>query len=241
MNTAPQDMTDETALVEFIRDQGPHCLIVARHGETVWNAEGRLQGQQNSLLNSRGHSQALATAQFLRSVSLIQVHSSTLQRCQATARSIAEANIGHPNVVSSNLLKETALGVLEGEMKDRQSTPELTRHYQDFCKDEIHYRVPDGENLHDVASRVQRFFVGNEELLKGPGVHLIVAHRNLNKMILKHLLGLSFEDGFRVEQEHQRLYLYFNSPKELWSCWVEGTAAHPTQGYATTSIDSTYA
>jgi len=241
MNTTPQDMTDETALAEFIRNRGPHCLIVARHGETTWNAEGRLQGQQNSLLNSRGRSQALATGRFLRNIPLIQVHSSTLQRCQDTAVPIAGANIGRPHVASSDLLKETALGVLEGEMKGQQSTAELTRHYQDFCRDEIHHRVPDGENLHDVAARVQRFFVDHEELLEGPGVHLIVAHRNLNKMILKHLLELSFEDGFRVEQEHQRLYLYFNASKELWSCWVVGTAARLTQGYATTSIDSSYA
>ncbi|MEO2192311.1 MAG: histidine phosphatase family protein [bacterium] len=100
--------------------------------------------------------------------------------------------------------------------------------------------MPDGENLHDVAARVQRFFVDQDELLKDPGIHLIVGHRNVNKMILKSLLGLSFEEGFRVEQEHQRLYLYFDASKELWSCWVEGTAGRLTRGYATT-MDNSYA
>jgi hypothetical protein len=59
-------------------------------------------------------------------------------------------------------------------------------------------------------------------------------------MILKRLLGLSFEDGYRVEHQHQRLYLYFAASKELWSCWVEGTAARLTRGYATT-MDNSYA
>jgi probable phosphoglycerate mutase len=240
MNATSRNQSDEIELAEFIRDQGPHCLIVARHGETEWNVERRLQGQQDIPLNSRGRSQALAMARLLRSIPLIQVHSSTLRRCQQTARPIAEANIGRPNVVSSDLLKETSLGVLEGELVGRQSTAELTRHYQDFSRDEIHYRVPDGENLHDVAARVQRFFVDQDELLKGPGIHLIVGHRNVNKMILKSLLGLSFEEGWRVEQEHQRLYLYFDASKELWSCWVEGTAARLTRGYATT-MDNSYA
>jgi len=240
MNATSRNQSDETDLAEFIRDRGPHCLIVARHGETEWNVERRLQGQQDIPLNSRGRSQALAIARLLRSIPLIQVHSSTLQRCQQTAGPIAEANIGRPNVVSSDLLKETSLGVLEGELAGRQSTAELTRHYQDFSRDEIHYRVPDGENLHDVAARVQRFFVDQDELLKGPGIHLLVGHRNVNKMILKSLLGLSFEEGFRVEQEHQRLYLYFDASKELWSCWVEGTAARLTRGYATT-MDNSYA
>jgi probable phosphoglycerate mutase len=234
MSAAPQHVNDETELADFVRARGSHCLIIARHGETGWNAEGRLQGQQDTLLNSRGHSQAQTAARFLRSISLARVYSSTLRRCRETADSIAEANISRPELVSSDMLKETALGVLEGESKDQQSTAELTRHYQDFCKDEIHYRVPDGENLHDVAARVQRFFENHDELMDGSGIHLIVGHRNVNKMILKHLLELSFEQGFRVEQEHQRLYFYFGSTKELWSFWVEAEGARLTRGYATT-------
>ena len=234
-----RNVTDETDLAEFIGDRGPHCLIVARHGETEWNAQRRLQGQQDIPLNGRGRGQAQAVARFLRTIPLSQVHSSTLRRCQETAAPIAEANIERPSVVSSDLLKETALGVLEGQLIGRQSNAELTRHYQEFSKDEIRYRVPNGENLHDVAARVERFFVDRDDLLKGPGVHLIMGHRNVNKMILKSLLGLSFEEGFRVGQEHQRLYLYFDASKELWSCWVEDAAARLTRGNATT-MDSSY-
>ena len=235
MNATSRNQSDETDLAEFIRDRAPHCLIVARHGETEWNAERSLQGQQDIPLNSRRRSQAVATGRFLRNVSLTQVHSSTLQRCQQTARPIAEANIGRPNVVSSDLLKETALGVLEGELIGRQSTAEMTRHYQDLSRDEIRYRVPNGENLHDVAARVQRFFIDRYHLLKGQGAHLIVGHRNVNKMILKYLLGLSFEDGYRVEHEHQRLYLYFAASKELWSYCVEDSDTRFTRGYVTTT------
>ena len=249
MNAAPgklpdladQKAIDQQGLAELIRDKGPHCLIVARHGETTWNAEARLQGQQDVLLNDRGHSQALTTAQFLSNIPLTQVHSSTLRRCQQTIRPIAEANNSQPVVTSSDLLKETALGVLEGELKDQQSTAELTQFYQDCCNDEINYRVPGGENLRDVAARVQRFFDQHDGLLKGPGVHLIVGHRNVNKMILKHLLGLSFDEGFQVEQEHQRIYLYFGASKELWSCWLEGTTARLTKGYAKITTGGTYA
>ncbi len=241
MNTTPQKVTDQADLAEFIHERGPHCLIIARHGETEWNAERRLQGQKDIPLNSRGCSQASDAAQFLKKIPLTQVHSSTLRRCRQTADPIAQANIGRPNIVSSDLLKETALGVLEGELIGRQSTTELSRHYQEFSKDEIHYRVPDGENLHDVFARVERFFVNHDELLSHPGIHLIVGHRNVNKMIVKHLLGLSFEKGFRVEHEHQRLYLYFAASKELWSCWLDDTTARLTQGYATTLDNSSYA
>ena len=240
MSETPSDQLDETGLAQFIRARGSHCLIVARHGETEWNVEGRLQGQQDTRLNSRGCGQALAVGRFLGEIPLTKIHSSTLGRCQQTARSIAEANVGRPSIVSSDLLMETALGLLEGELKGQQSTTELTRYYERVCRDEIRYRVPHGENLHDVAARVQHFFTDARQLLKGSGVHLIVGHRNVNKMILKHLLGLSFEEGLQVEHEHQRLYFYFAGSKELWSCLLEGTGGHLTRGYAT-MMDSWYA
>ena len=49
-------------------------------------------------------------------------------------------------------------------------------------------------------------------------------------MILDHLLGLSFEEGFRVEQEHQRLYLYFDASKELWYLLGGGHGRPPHTG-----------
>ncbi|MDB4491587.1 histidine phosphatase family protein [bacterium] len=240
MSAAPQYVSDETELAAFVRAQGSHCLIVGRHEETQWNAEGRLLGQQDTPLNGRGFSQAQTTARFLKSIPLLRVHSSTLRRSRDTADAMDKANITRPDLVSSDMLKEIALGILEGEFKDQQSTAELTRYYQDFCKDEIHYRVPDGENLHDVAARVQRFFEDDDALVDGSGVHLIVGHRNVNKMILKHLLELSFDEGFRVEQEHQRLYFYFGSTKQFWSVWVEAEGASLIRGYATTE-DNGYA
>ena len=240
MSATPEIAANRTQLAEFIREHGPHCLIIARHGETDWNARGRLQGQQDTALNDRGHSQVLEVAQLLRKVPLTQVHASTLLRCQQTAIPIAGTNIGQPDLLSSDLLKETSLGILEGEMKDHQSTAALTRHYQSFSNDEISYRIPGGETLHDVYSRVQNFFASHESLLHDQAIYMIIGHTNLNKMLLKHLLGLSFEDGFRIEQEHQRIYLYFNGSKELWSCWREGDSGSLTQGYVTTT-DNSYA
>lgn len=240
MSNNPQNVDNAVDLSEFIRSRGPNCLILARHGETAWNAEGRLQGQQDIPLNSRGHSQAMIVARTLKAIPIKQVYASSLRRCQQTAKPIADANIQQPSVASSDLLKETALGILEGELTDHQSTAELTRHYRNFSRDEIGYRIPEGENLHDVAARVRLFFAQHGQSLRGPGRYLIVGHRNLNKMILKHLLGLSYAEGFRVEQEHQRLYLYFGAAKELWSCWLAESSISLTEGYVTT-MNKSYA
>src|SRR3712207_5584074 len=42
-------------------------LFVIRHGETDWNAEGRLQGQRDIALNARGRDQARRNGQALAS------------------------------------------------------------------------------------------------------------------------------------------------------------------------------
>lgn len=234
-------VNQESELAQFIRERGPHCLIIARHGETGWNAEGRLQGQRDTSLNARGVEQALTSARFLKNVPIKRIHCSTLERCRRTAISIAEINISRPDIEYCDSIKETALGILEGEMKSQQSTAELTEHYRSFSDDEINYRVPDGENLHDVFARVERFFNARGDLLNGEGNHLIVGHRNVNKMILKFVLGLSFEEGFSVEHEHQRLYFFFGTRNELWTCRQDDAETPYTQGYATIDEDSSYA
>jgi len=42
------------------------ALVFIRHGETDWNVEARLQGQQNIPLNARGRLQALRNGEMLR-------------------------------------------------------------------------------------------------------------------------------------------------------------------------------
>jgi broad specificity phosphatase PhoE len=43
-----------------------HRIIFIRHGETAFNASGRLQGQQDIPLNARGREQASAVGRYLR-------------------------------------------------------------------------------------------------------------------------------------------------------------------------------
>ena len=49
-------------------------LLLVRHGETDWNAAGRIQGCRDTPLNARGRAQALALAGRLRGVRLFRGH-----------------------------------------------------------------------------------------------------------------------------------------------------------------------
>ena len=69
-------------------------IYLVRHGETVWNAEGRMQGWQDSPLTSRGKAQAQTSARRLASLPTLpspRVISSPLGRAISTANIVLEA------------------------------------------------------------------------------------------------------------------------------------------------------
>jgi broad specificity phosphatase PhoE len=65
-------------------------ILLARHGETDWNAERRWQGHTDRPLTARGRAQAAALAERLREVELVAVYSSDLTRARETAAVVAE-------------------------------------------------------------------------------------------------------------------------------------------------------
>ena len=64
-------------------------IILLRHGETVWNVEGRYQGHLDSPLTATGEAQAHALAERLAGQSFARLYSSDLGRAQRTAEFIA--------------------------------------------------------------------------------------------------------------------------------------------------------
>lgn len=87
-------------------------LILMRHGETIWNAEQRLQGHDNAPLSPRGIEQALAFRPLVDGLKPRQVVSSDLGRCRETVRLI-----GHPDAPADDRLRELNMGEWTGRRK----------------------------------------------------------------------------------------------------------------------------
>ncbi|KAK6287920.1 hypothetical protein POUND7_014099 [Theobroma cacao] len=89
-------------------------IVVVRHGETEWNADGRIQGHLDVELNEAGRQQAASVADRLsKEPKVSAVYSSDLKRALVTAETIA-ARCGGLEVITDQDLRERNLGDLQG-------------------------------------------------------------------------------------------------------------------------------
>jgi broad specificity phosphatase PhoE len=87
-------------------------LLLVRHGETDWNADGRLQGQTDRPLSDFGRRQARQLAEELAGEPLDAIYSSDLARARETAEIVGE-RLGLPIVLDPDL-REKDWGTWEG-------------------------------------------------------------------------------------------------------------------------------
>ncbi len=98
-------------------------LLLVRHGETDWNAEGKLQGHSDRPLNDFGRRQANALADRLEGEEIAAIYSSDLARAKETAE-ILGARVGVAVVVDPDL-REKNWGSWEGLTGDERLTVEF--------------------------------------------------------------------------------------------------------------------
>ena len=134
--------------------------FIMRHGNTEWNAHGKVQGQTDIPLNDLGRKQARGNAELLRAfpefASLkdeLEILASPLGRARDSAAIVAEA-LGFPlsSVRYDKRLMEFGYGLWEGLTQDeiRQRFP---REFEARMASPWETRVPEGESLGEVRER----------------------------------------------------------------------------------------
>ena len=84
-------------------------IILARHGETDYNLEGRCQGAVDIPLNATGIKQAEALAVSLKDIQIDVFIASPLQRAYVTTQKVAVWH-GAPTIIVEPRLREINLG-----------------------------------------------------------------------------------------------------------------------------------
>ena len=152
-------------------------LLLARHGETDWNRELRIQGSSDIELNELGRQQAQFLAQELTDVDLDAIYSSDLARARQTAEAIAATHA--LEVRLDRRLRERSFGSWEGfTREDIDELPPGSRH--------------DGESDEQVRARVLAAIEDIAAAHPGEQV-LVVSHGAALNALWHHALGVRVE------------------------------------------------
>jgi len=171
-------------------------LILARHGETVWNVEKIYRGRTDVNLDEVGIKQAELLGKYLSIWELEAIYSSPLRRAIDTATIIARyQKIG----------THIAEGLVDFDYGEWQSLPEQeAKRLYPTLHNEWHnnphkVEMPGGESLEDVRRRAIE--VVNDVLSKYQGSVVLVSHRVVNKVLICSLLGLDNSCFWSIKQD----------------------------------------
>jgi len=165
-------------------------LYLARHGETLWNVEQRLQGQCDSELTERGIAQADTLAQSSLTLSLDQVYSSTLGRAEKTAQIIADKlHLPFQKVAG---LEERDFGEWQGRIFTSLKQEPF---FDDIFNQVTDHQPPCGESAEQM---VQRFTHALTAIVnRSPDKPcLVISHGDVMRCFLAKLTGRSFADAY---------------------------------------------
>ncbi len=133
-------------------------LLLARHGETDWNVEGRWQGWADAPLNDNGRAQARELAEQLRSTPFDAVYSSDLKRAHETAEIVAAPH--DVPVIADAGLREIDVGSWSGLTR-----AELQEQFPDGTRPDGETREQHSARVHEAVERIARANLGRRILI----------------------------------------------------------------------------
>ncbi len=161
-------------------------LYFIRHGETQWNAEGRVCGRSDVNLSEVGREQAQRLADRLKSAAIDAIYSSPLKRARQTAEIIAQATGVEP-IVEEDLV-ELDYGSWEGRTF-REIIESEREGFAAWDTDPGKMAPPGGETGIEGLRRVAHVM----DALAGRhprGKVAVVCHKTVGRLAVCHALGV---------------------------------------------------
>jgi broad specificity phosphatase PhoE len=164
-------------------------LLLLRHGESTWNAEGRIQGQADPPLSELGRRQASALGRRLSNLTLETVYTSAAERGRETSSAIAAPHAVTPAIEPA--LLELHLGSWQGRrMSD--FTEEEALLYRAWERDPTSVTPPGGETITSALNRIAPVLDDILETHAGTSI-VLVTHSIIGRVALSYLLGFGVE------------------------------------------------
>ncbi len=165
-------------------------LYLVRHGQSLFNAEKRIQGQTDVALSPFGFKQSAALAAAFRSLAIDAIYASPLRRAMQTAEPIAD--VLRLKVQTDDRLKEINAGIFQGVLwsEIEHRWPDLATRWLAQDPD---FEIPVGESRRELAQRGRAAF----DAIRAAGHRqaIVVAHGGVLAGALKSLLGIPAENN----------------------------------------------
>lgn len=182
-------------------------VLLARHGETPWNAEGRYQGQRDIPLSPTGIAQAQALGHRLADQRIDRAVASPLARAQLTAVLALGERAGM--LLLDEGLREIGHGDWEGLLASEigERDPARLKAWRE-SPETVMMPGAGGESLRTVGDRAWPAFERACEGLGADDTVLIVAHDAVNRLLLCRVLGLPLARLWSFRQAPTTLNLF---------------------------------
>lgn len=157
-------------------------FYLARHGQTEWNIERRIQGQLDSPLTDLGKQQAVLLGEQCRQLKITQVLSSPLGRALQTAELCAETL--QLNVKKVTGFEERHFGCWQGKLISEVNTDSK---YAEMTSQITECKPDQGESA---IQSLTRFQIALKDLLEknvGDETYLIIAHGEILRCFMADL------------------------------------------------------
>ncbi len=160
-------------------------IYIVRHGETVLNAKGVMQGRLDEPLNQNGRDLAEVTGKAMKGICFDACISSPLNRAMETAKIILRESGNEIPITTDDRIIEINFGDIEGK-----KITEMGEKGYRFFMDPLHFAgFPNGETIRDLCVRTQEFL---NELIDGDdGKTVLVSTHGVAMRAMVH--GLSDE------------------------------------------------
>lgn len=173
-------------------------IYFVRHGETLWNKNGRFQGHSDIALSFEGRLQAEKARDRLATEEFDAVYSSDLSRAKETAEILCQDR--KINIEIEQRLRECCFGQWEGKTYQEilDASPDMI---QTWHRDPGSFTIPDGEAMDDVKDRVKAAVL---DICKNhpDSQVLVVSHGGIIRMVLSWALGLSYNRFWQIRQDN---------------------------------------
>ena len=185
--------------IPYIAINDMPTLVIARHGQSVWNKHNMFTGWIDVDLTEKGIAEAHLAADKIRDIEFDVAFTSMLRRAQRTLNIMMKHQKDDIEIHKAEELNERMYGDLQGLNKD-EVREQFGKEQVQIWRRSYDIGPPNGESLQETSERVVPYY--NAKIvpeLEAERNVIVAAHGNSLRALIKHIEGLSPEEIVKVE------------------------------------------